>query len=201
MFRSLPLLEAFQYLASPDEWGWFRPMAGRRVYHIGLDGWPLFEDQEIRAYQRHWARLAGKALVKLQDGEWTAEGICRAVSPQRVPIDPLLWDYLRFVDRLEEAEGGGFHFIALTVSQAPQIPPQVSHAQKSSLRRQLTDWIRLQATLPGPPLLRSEQLAAARAKFPECNITPNMFRNCRREAGLPREAVQQGRPKVKGADN
>jgi hypothetical protein len=201
MFRSLPLHQAFRYLVSPEEWSWFGPMAGPRVYHIGLDGWPLFELHQIRDFQSLWPKLAEEALVKLQEGEWTAEGICRAVSPQRVPIDPLLWDYLRFVGRLEEAEGGGFHFIALTVSQAGPIPVEFSYRQKSSLRRQLTDWIRLQATLPGPPLLRLEQLAAARAAFPGCNITPNMFRDRRREAGLPREAVQQGRPKAKGSDN
>jgi hypothetical protein len=199
MFRSLPLLEAFQYLATPEEWRWFRPMAGRHVYHIGLDGWPLFEDRRIRDYQALWPRLAANALVKLQDGEWTAEGICRHVSPQRVPIDPLLWDYMRLLDRREEAEGGGFYFIALTVSFG-SAAKEVSHAETGQLRKQLTEWIRAQSSRPGRPLLRSEQLAAARVAFSDCVITANMFRDCRRDAGLPRDAVQQGRPKAKGSD-
>jgi hypothetical protein len=199
MFRALPLLEVFQYLATPEEWRWFRPMAGRHVYHIGLDGWPLFELQQRLDYQSLWRTLAAEALTKLQDGEWTAEGICRQVSPQRVPIDPLLWDYMRFLDRVEAAEGGGFHFIALTVSAAIATK-EVSHAETGQLRKQLTEWIRAQASLSGPPLLRSEQLAAARVAFSDCVITANMFRDCRRDAGLPRDAVQQERPKAKGSD-
>jgi hypothetical protein len=197
MFRSLRLAEAFQFLAHPDQWAWFGPMVKRRVNHCDIDGWPTFPHEELRAYPRVWNELAAKALEKLQDGEWTAQGISVASGPQPIPIDTVLWDYLRIKDRVEEAEGAGFHFLALTVTQVQPIVTMSPHAEHPVLSRQLTEWIRNDAERPGPPLLRAEQYAAACKAFSGSTITPNMFRNCRRAAGLKNAAVQRGRPKAK----
>jgi hypothetical protein len=60
-------------------------------------------------------------------------------------------------------------------------------------------WIRAQATAQQSPLLRAEQLAAARAAFEGQVISNNLFRDCRRAAGLPETSVQRGRPKAKGS--
>jgi hypothetical protein len=201
MFRSLRLAEAFQFLAHPNQWEWFGPMVKRRVLHFGIDGWPAFPVEELRAYQLLWLDLAGKALEKLQDGEWMARGISVASGPQPIPIDTVLWDYLRIKDRVEEAEGAGFHFIALTVTQVKPVGAMTPHAEQPALIRQLTDWIRNDAERPGPPALRAEQYAAACKAFSGSAITPNMFRNCRRAAGLKSAAVQKGRPKTKGSGN
>jgi hypothetical protein len=200
MFRSLRFVEAFEHLATPEEWSWFGPMAGRRVMHIGVDGWPLFPFHRMQAYPVLWRKLSGLALDKLRGGEWLAQGISARYGPCPQPIDTNLWDYLQLVDRVEEAKGAGFHFIALTVSSVE--PPKLiaPHKDQPLLRRQLTEWIRAHSDASKPPLLRAALLAMAREAFPGCVITDNMYRDCRREAGLPEEAVQRGRPKTKGSD-
>ena len=76
----------------------------------------MFPFEELQAFSRTWKKAAVLALAKLQSGEWTAEGISSQFGPQSVAIDTNLWDYLRIIDRSEEAEGAGFHFVALTVS-------------------------------------------------------------------------------------
>ena len=199
MFRGLRLIEAFEHLATPEEWHWFGPMVARGVYHFNIDGWPAFPAHQIRAYPILWKKLADQALVKLRVGEWVAEGISAQLGPRLVPIDPSLWDYMELVDRAEEAKGAGFHFIALTVSDMQPKPMAVSPASQAQLRGQLTQWIRTQSASSGTPLLRAEQLAAARKAFAGCVITDNMYREYRRAASLPEAAVQRGRPIAKGS--
>ena len=116
MFHSLRLSLAFEFLATKEEWAWFGPMVGRDVLHWGYDGWPRFPLDQIRDYQALWTILADAAHEKLKDGEWTAQGISPAYGGMPVPIDTMLWEYLRIKDRLEEAEGWGFDFVALTVT-------------------------------------------------------------------------------------
>ncbi len=200
MFQRKRLSAAFEYLTTPEEWHWFGPMAARGVMHVGLDGWPLFPNRRRVTYPDLWRKCAGRALEKLRDGDWMAEGISPQYGPRPVPIDTDLWHYLRLVDRAEEAEGVGFHFVALTVSCLEAKAAMVPHTEKADLRRQLTAWIRAQAVSSHVPLLRDEQLAMAREVFGGCVITDNMYRDCRRAAGLPEDAVQRGRPKVKGSD-
>lgn len=116
--------------------------------------------------------------------------------PVSISVD--LWDYLLIVDRLDEAQGKGFHFLALTVSDLRAQAEPVSHASKAKLREQLTQWIRSHAaSLPEPPL-RAEQLVAAREAFAGSVISDNLYKECRRAAGLSEGTVQRGRPKTKG---
>jgi hypothetical protein len=200
MFRSLRLIDAFEHLATPEEWHWFGPMVRRGVLHFGVDGWPTFPADQLRAYPILWEKLADQALEKLRAGEWMAEGISAALGPRLVPIDTSLWDYMYLVDRAEEAKGAGFHFIALTISDTrPPKAVAVSQASQAHLRTQLTQWIKSQIDPSRPPPLRAEQLAAARTAFAGCVITDNMYRECRRAASLPDAAVQRGRPKAKAS--
>ncbi|RYG99313.1 MAG: hypothetical protein EON58_04380 [Alphaproteobacteria bacterium] len=200
MFRSLRLVDAFEHLVSPAQWEWFGPMVARHVLHIGRDGWPLFPVEQLHAYPRVWEEAAKSALTKLQGGEWVAEGISPRFGPHRIRIDTDLWDYLRIKDRVEEAEGGGFLFIALTVSEVKEPHVEVSHSAQAGLRSQLTKWLRDHAERSESAPLRSEQLDAARSAFEGRVITDNMFRECRRAAALPARSVQRGRPKAKGLD-
>ena len=198
MFRSVRLSLAFEYLVSPEEWRWFGPMVARGVFHFGLDGWPVFPDAHMHEYPRLWGVAADRALEKLRAGAWMAEGISPQYGPQPVPISADLWDYMRIKDRTEEAEGAGFHFLALTVSDLAPSQATGSHADKAHLRGQLTQWIRSNAASSGLPALRADQIAAAREAFAGLTISDNMYRECRRAAGLPAQAVQRGRPKTKG---
>ncbi len=199
MFQSLRLSLAFEFLATKEEWAWFGPMVGRDVLHWGYDGWPRFPLEQIRDYQALWTILADAAQEKLKDGDWTAKGISPAFGGMPVPIDTMLWEYLRIKDRLEEAEGWGFHFVALTVTDRQLPKVEVSQASKQTLRAQLIRWIQAQAAAQPVPLLRAEQLAAARAAFEGVEISDNLFRDCRRAAGLAETSVQRGRPKAKGS--
>ena len=198
MFRSLRFSLALEFVANPTEWQWFGPMVARGTYHYDTDGWPVFPIPQIQQYKLLWNELAGRALVKLQEGDWTAEGVSPAHGVLPITIHTALWDYLRIVDRMDEAEGGGFRFIALTVSGVATPKVGVSQASKATLRRQLTDWIRSHAEAADGTVLRDDQMAAARAAFVGCVITDNMFRDCRRDANLGDESVQKGRPKAKG---
>ncbi len=198
MFRLLRLSDSFQHLVTPEEWHWFGPMVARRVYHYDRDGWPAFPIAQIKSYAQLWRAAADQAFEKLRDGEWAAEGISAQYGPHPVPIGTDLWDYLRIKDRLEEAEGAGFNFVALTVSDLRLPKVEVSHAEQAHLRRQLTQWLQSHAAISKSPLLRSDQLAAAREAFAPAQITDNMYRECRRAADLPPLSVQRGRPKTKG---
>lgn len=200
MFRNLRLIEAFEHLASPIQWSWFGPLVARGVYHIGLDGWPLFPFQQLRAYDVLRTELEARALEKLRSGDWIGQGISARYGPHRMPIDTHLWDYMQIVPRMEEAKGGGFHFLALTVTDTKPPRAVASQADTASLRRQLTEWIQSHAEASGKPVLRSVQLAEARAAFPSVVISANMYRECRRAAGLSSASVQTGRPKVKGRE-
>jgi hypothetical protein len=196
MFRALRLIDAFESLATPEEWNWFGPMAARRTMHFGNDGWPLFEFWKLQAFPRLWKKLSDKALQKLQDGEWVAEGISPSFGPQPVQIDTNLWDYLQIIDRAEQAEGAGFHFIALTVTEVrcPRITAPL--AEQPRLRRQLADWIKAQASSGRGPVKKADLLEEARRAFEGKIITQNMFRDARRDADLPASFVVQGRPKA-----
>jgi hypothetical protein len=198
MFRSLRLIEAFEHVATAQEWQWFGPMVARGTWHIDVDGWPLFSHSELRAYDELYKGLVARVLVKLRSGEWLAQGISPKFGPEARPIDTHLWDYMHIVHRREEAEGGGFRFLALTISDVQPPKPSVPHADKALLRRQLTEWIRTQAEGARWPPLRAEQLTGAREAFAGHVITDNMFRECRRAAQLPDALVQKGRPKAKG---
>ena len=197
MFSSLRLCEAFEYVLSPEEWSWFGPMAARRVMHFDTEGWPVFEFAEMQAYPRVWQRAADRALQKRRDGEWIAEGISARFGPQPRRIDTNLWDYLRLKDLAEEAEGSGFHFVALTISSLEIPTVHIPHAYQPALRNRLTQWIRAHAQASSLPVLRADQLVAAREAFPDCRVTNHMYRECRRAAELSAEAVQRGRPKKK----
>jgi hypothetical protein len=200
MFRRLRLSEAFEHLLTPEEWRWFGPMVARGVYHYGLDGWPVFSMARLRDYPILWREAAYRATDKLRAGEWQADGISPQCGPQPVPISTDLWEYLTIKDRQEEAEGAGFRFLALTISDVRPPEVQVSHVEQAQLRGQLTRWIQSHAANSSLPALRGEQLAAAREAFAELNISDNMFRDCRRAANLTKESVQRGRPKTKGRD-
>ena len=200
MFRDLRLVEAFEHVLSPEEWSWFGPMVARGVYHYGDDGWAVFPVAQLRAYPKLWQKAANRVLEKLRTGEWVAKGISPRFGPQPIAISTDLWDYLRFKDRIDEAEGADFRFVALTISDLRPPEVQVSHAEKAHLRGQLTEWIRSHAASSSLPILRADQLAAAREAFAAVTISDNMYRECRRAAGLPQETVQRGRPKTKGRD-
>jgi hypothetical protein len=198
MFRSLRLSDAFQHLLTSDEWRWFGPMVARGTYHYDLDGWPTFSIMQLQNYARVWREAADQALARLRAGEWLAEGISSQYGPKPVSVAIELWDYLSIKDRVDEAEGAGFHFIALTVSDPRPSHEQVSHADTAKLRRLLTEWIRTHAAGLSEPPLRSIQLAAAREAFAGSTISDNLYRECRRAAGLSQGSVQRGRPKTKG---
>lgn len=198
MFRSLRLVDAFEHLVSPEAWRWFGPMVARGVYHVGLDGWPSFPHWQIQAYPKVWNEAASLALAKLRSGEWVAEGISHHYGPRPIPIETILWEYLQFEDRSDDAKGAGFHFIAVTVSCARPLNPSISHVAHGSLRHQLIRWIRDHARAAPQPVTRMEQLIAARAAFAPRVVSDNLFKECRRAADLPPHLVQQGRPKLKG---
>lgn len=199
MFRSLRLVEAFEHLVSPEDWSWFGPMVSRGATHVAVDGWPLFSTDELRAYDLLWKSAAERALQKLKSGEWVAEGISVRYGATPEPIATDLWDYLRIEHRTETADGSGFRFLALRVSDVRPPRAPVSYVAHANLSRQLTEWIKQDAQSSPAPRLRAEQLAAARHAFAGQAITENMFRNCRRAAGLPEKTVQRGRPKTKGS--
>jgi hypothetical protein len=199
MFQSLRLIEAFEHVATAEQWRWFGPMVARGTSHIGADGWPLFSHRELQGYDDLYKELVTRTLQKLRSGDWVARGISPRFGPEARVIDTHLWDYMQIVHRGEEAEGGGFRFLALTISDVQPPRPLVPHADKALLRRQLTQWIRTQAEGAKWPLLRADQLAAARDAFAGHVITDNMFRDCRRAAQLPDHLVQKGRPKAKGS--
>ncbi|KQU57499.1 hypothetical protein ASG67_17245 [Sphingomonas sp. Leaf339] len=199
MFRSQRLIEAFEHVATAEEWRWFGPMVARGTMHVGVDGWPLFSHATLTAYDSLYQALVERTLQKLRSGEWIARGISPAYGPEARQIDTHLWDYLCIKHRGEEAEGNGFHFLALTISSLRPTELPVPQAQKALLRRQLTQWLCIQADKAKWPLLRTEQLAAVREAFPNDTITDNMFRDCRRAAQLPDHLVQKGRPKTKGS--
>jgi hypothetical protein len=200
MFRDLRLVEAFEHVLSPEEWFWFGPMVARGIYHYGLDGWPVFPLAELQAYAKLWQKAADRVLEKLRAGEWVAKGISPRFGPQPIPISTDLWDYLRFKDRVDEAEGADFRFVALTISDLRPPEVQISQAEQAQLRPQLTEWIRSHAASSSLAILREDQLAAARKAFTGVTTTDNMYRECRRAARLPKETVQRGRPKTKGRD-
>lgn len=200
MFRSLRLIDAFEHLATPDEWHWFGPMVARGNSHCDKDGWPLFSHQQLSAYDALWKKLVDLVHRKLRAGEWVAQGISAQFGPRRMEIDTYLWEYLQIVHRTEEAEGAGFRFLALTVSDVEPPRAMAPLEKQPLLRRQLTDWIRAHAESATSPPLRVEQIAAARAAFAGQVITENMYRECRRAAGLTAGSVRIGRPKAKGSD-
>lgn len=82
-------------------------MVKRRVPHFDIEGWPTFPFDDLRAYKRVWNELAAKALEKLQDGEWMAQGISVASGPQSIPIETVLWTTSgsRIVWRRPKAQG------------------------------------------------------------------------------------------------
>jgi len=171
-------------------------MVARGSYHFGVDGWPLFEQSRLIAYAKLWDKLASKATEKLQSGEWIAEGISPSFGPVSVRINTNLWDYLRIVDRAEEAEGSGFRFILLTITEAIPSKGPISHAAQPSLRRQLANWIRGQAESGHGPVRKADLLKEASLAFGGLTITKNLFANAWREADLPTQFVFRGRPKA-----
>jgi hypothetical protein len=196
MFHSLPLSEAFEHLATPEEWRWFGPMVARGAMHFGVDGWPLFTARDLAAYQMLRKRLAAEALRRLRTGEWIASGISPATGPSPVSIDTTLWDYLEIVDRVEEAKGAGFHFIALTVTEHQPTKVAVAHYEKATLRSQLTSWIKVQTAASSEPIRKWDLRKEARAAFQGRTITDNMFRDAWRGAAVPGTAKHSGRPKA-----
>jgi hypothetical protein len=196
MFRRLRLCDAFEHLATPEEWRWFGPMIARQATHYGVDGWPQFEMWQLQAYDRLLRNLEIKALEKLQSGAWLAEGISRSYGPTLVEIDTALWEYMDIEHRLEAAKGAGFHFIALTVTEAQPKRVVPSQTEQPRLRRQLADWIRVQVLSSKEPIRRADLLKEARLAFEGRNITENMYRNARQDAELPRRSVFRGRPKA-----
>jgi hypothetical protein len=198
MFRSLRLAEAFEYLVTRDEWHWFGSMVARGSSHFDVDGWPLYSTEHRLGYDRLWGEAASRAMQKLRAGEWLAEGISPRFGARRQPIEADLWDYIQIVHRTEVAEGSGFRFLAITVSDVQPARPVVPYIEQATIGRKLTEWIRTDALSATSPRLRGEQLAAARETFADYEITENLFRDCRKAAGLPEEAVQRGRPKKKG---
>ena len=80
---------------------------------------------------------------------------------------------------------------------------EASHAERALLRRQLTEWIRSHAKSSDLPILRKDQLAAARVAFTGQHMYNmyNMYNECRRAAGLTAQSVQRGRPTIKRAGN
>ena len=92
-------------------------MAARGMYHCDLEGWPAFPFEHRQAYPRVWQKAANAALERLRRGDWIAQGISPAYGPEPRRIATDLWDYLQLLDRLEEAKGAGFRFVALTISE------------------------------------------------------------------------------------
>ena len=200
MFRPLRLAEAFEHVATADEWRWFGPMVARRVMHFGLDGWPLYTQDTLRRYDDLYRKLLIRVHDKLRSGEWLARGISPSLGPESRPIDPALWDYMDIVHRTEFAEGGGHRLFIAAIAGVQTVRPPVPQAATALLRAQLTRWIREQAKGAASPPTRAEQLAAARDAFSEHKITSNLYRDCRRAAELEPSMRQKGRPKAKGSN-
>ena len=200
MFHRLRLIEAFEKIACPEEWEWFGPMVARGVMHIGADGWPLFENHRLRAYQIVLARLEGEVLQKLRAGEWIAEGISHQYGPKLVQIETSLWEYLQIENRLEEASGAGFHFLALTLTEISEPRSTTPLAEQPRLRRQLTNWIQTEIAKSSGPVRKADVEREARRAFEGVVISPNMFREAWRDADVPHHSKHRGRPKAKGSD-
>jgi hypothetical protein len=200
MFLELRLTHAFKHLMNAHDWSWFGPIVAPGTYHCDDQGWPLYTHRELQVYDEMWLHVAYRTREKLKAGKWVAAGISHPNGLGRAPIDVVLWDYLHIVVGTEEAAGSGFRFLALTVSDVQPSKAVVSQRQTGVLRSQLTSWIRQNVKGIQAPQLRADQLKAARDAFEGCDITENMFRDCRRAAGLPESAVQNGRPKAKGLD-
>jgi hypothetical protein len=164
--------------------------------HFGIDGWAVFPTHRMLQYKGTWSKLASQALEKLRAGDWVAAGISVATGPSPVPIDTDLWYYLQLKDYVEEAEGAGFHFIALTVTEvhAPrQLEPLCAQPQ---LRRQLTQWIERQLFSREGPIRKADLLKQARAEFEGRTITNNMFATSWTQASFPESKKFSGRPKA-----
>jgi len=194
MFSGLRAPEIFQYVIPAKEWRWFSYMVAKSL--IGEDGWPLYSPSKLQEYDELLEEAIRRVLEKLRSGEWVAHGICASHGPQLIRIEPALWGYLSFNGRAAEAHGEGFRFIALSFSSTEPPKPPLPYIASGKLRPQLTEWIRNYVEQFSSPPLRADVLAAAREAF-EVEISDNMYKECRRAAGLEPHQIQEGRPPTK----
>lgn len=197
MFSGMRSPQIFEFVIPAKEWRWFSYMVASSL--IGEDGWPLYSRSKENEYQELLEEAVWRVLEKLRSAEWVADGICASHGPQLVKIEPALWSYLSFDDRAAEAQGEGFRFIALRFSSTEPPKPPLPYIASGKLRPQLTKWIRAYVEQFSSPPLRDDVLAAARNAF-EVPISDNMYRECRRAAGLEPHQIQSGAPlkKVEG---
>lgn len=195
VFSSLRPPDIFQFVVSAEEWRWFRPMLASPL--IGGDGWPLYSRSKQSDYFDLLEVATSHVLSHLRSGQWIAKGICPTHGPEPMKIDPNLWIYLVLDQHAREAHGEGLRFIALSFSNTETPAAPTPYAASASLRKKLTEWIAVYVDQSTSPPLRANMLTAARDAF-QVPISDNMFRECRRAAGLDSAQVQRGRPKTKG---
>ena len=172
MFRPLRLAEAFEHVATADEWRWFGPMVARRVMHFGLDGWPLYTQDTLRRYDDLYRKLLIRVHDKLRSGEWLARGISPSLGPESRPIDPALWDYMDIVHRTEFAEGGGHRLFIAAIAGVQTVRPPVPQAATALLRAQLTRFLLAPNSLLLPGM-RSQNTRLLRTCIATAAAQPN----------------------------
>jgi hypothetical protein len=201
MFSSVSLLEAFARVSSPMEWEEFnalRPANDTDYWIVSLGGILSARDREVLRYRELWAQFVEAMRMKLLAGEWVADGFNSQFGSRTIPIDARLWKILQISPGRDEAEGEGFRFINLSISQVRPTANRTNHAAKTVLRHELIRWIEALARESNEawtvPLARE----AARRAFQGVTISDYMFNKAWGAADKPEHFIQHGRPKLKG---
>lgn len=203
MFSDVSLLEALARVADPAEWEEFAQlptMDEGDFFILGMGGPETPYTARVDRYCKLWAKFVEALRAKLISGEWVADGFNAQLGYSPVPIAPRLWKLLQIAPGQEEAEGEGFRFVSLSVSEArPSIRlDQVAHA---NLRTELIRYIE-EIGSSSPERITSVQVReAARQAFQGTRISDTLFMEAWRAAKRPPNMRQIGRPKLKGGRN
>lgn len=200
MFSCIPLLDAFARVADPSEWEEFKRLAPPK----DADYWLLSmtdrfsaRDLAVLRYRDLWAKFVQSVREKLIAGEWVADGFNPQFGSRPVPIDARLWKSLDIAPGHDEAEGEGFRFVHLSISQVrPQA--RLEQAAHVDLRRELIRYVEDVGRLTTVRMTMPEVRGAARRAFNGTAFTDNMFKEAWRAAKRPPLLRQSGRPKLKG---
>jgi hypothetical protein len=198
MFKSITMSEALQRVASPEEWEEYEDLRGRGytrpiAFVLGAPEGP-YERQATRFMELEsvlWTRVRDNLLI----GTWYAEGFIPPHGSQPQLIHRHLWRVLERDWDLTGVTGSGIYFVNLLISEAVPARKTGAQREKASLRRQLMQWIELEAKASARPTAKADLFALARKRFKGKPITPNLFSDAWRSADLPEEARHKGRPK------
>ena len=172
------MMEAMQRVASAEEWDEYEDLRGRgysrRVAFVLGAPEGRYEREATRFMELEslfWARVRDNLL----SGTWYAEGFIPPHGSQPQLIHRHLWRVLERDWDLTGVTGSGIHFVNLLISEA--IPPRNTGAQrdKTSLRRQLMQWIEQETKSSIRPIVKAELFTLAKKRFEGKPITQTLF--------------------------